>query len=450
MSSLVISAPSSGSSSKKTETPSRTGWTASKSFSEFEAAHDIYHNALEIDNDIEASDAWFDAVQTAYVAGVKAAKVWLKTKAHVDPPADASTITREDLLNYMHVPNVELDKFDGNPLEYLTFIAVFDEMVDRRVADAQVKLTWLLQYTSGSVKAAIKNCALIGGEAGYEEARDILRNRYGNSHLVSQRLIAELKNGKRVVKAHDLQQLADELSMALVLVALGKLGKLGELNTQQSMIEILQRCQQHTRNRWRNKALESKRLNDEYPNFKDFTEFVQREASEACDPVYGLFPAKQREDVKGANFHTVAYAPGSGASSRSRRKPARAADSSARPCVVCGQPHRLFQCEMYKGMQPVDRFQVAKRHKLCYNCLLAGHVLNACYKQSMCTVPDCSRKHSELLHFDEADNVVHDDVVWSMIVYRCVILLPGGKALVYTYRLCRSWRMVAAVQCMRC
>ena len=131
-----------------------------KSFSEFEAAHDIYHNALEIDNDIEASDAWFDAVQTAYVAGVKAAKVWLKTKAHVDPPADASTVTREDLLNYMHVPNVELDKFDGNPLEYLTFIAVFDEMVDRRVADAQVKLTRLLQYTSGSAKAAIKKlCA---------------------------------------------------------------------------------------------------------------------------------------------------------------------------------------------------------------------------------------------------------------------------------------------------
>ena len=66
---------------------------------------------------------------------------------------------------------------------------------------------------------------------------------------------------------------------------------------------------------------------------------------------------------------------------------------------------------MYKCMQPVDRFQVAKRQKLCYNCLLAGHVSNACYKQSACTVPNCSRKHSELLHFAEADNVVHDDVV---------------------------------------
>ena len=71
---------------------------------------------------------------------------------------------------------------------------------------------------------------------------------------LSQKLITELKTGKRVETAHDLQQLADELSMAVTV--LEQLGKLGELNTQQSMIEILQRCQPYKRNRWRNKALE--------------------------------------------------------------------------------------------------------------------------------------------------------------------------------------------------
>ena len=77
----------------------------------------------------------------------------------------------------MHVPKVELDQFDGNPLEYLTFITVFDEVVEGKVMDGQVKLTRLLQCTSGSAKTAIRNCALIGDEAGYGQARDILRNR---------------------------------------------------------------------------------------------------------------------------------------------------------------------------------------------------------------------------------------------------------------------------------
>ena len=134
--------------------------------------------------------------------------------------------------------------------------------------DGQVKRTWLLRYTCGSAKAAIRHFALIGGEFGYSQARDILHNRYGNSHMVSQKLITELKTGKRVVTAHDLQQLADELSMAVT--AVEQLGKLGELNTQQSMIEILQRCQPYMGNQRRNKALESNRLNDDYPTFRDF------------------------------------------------------------------------------------------------------------------------------------------------------------------------------------
>ena len=125
--------------------------------------------------------------------------MWLRTQAaRVDlDMANPPAVTREDLLNYVHLPKVELDKFDGNPLEYLTVIAVFDEVVDSTVMDGQVKLTRLLQYTCGSAKAAIRNCALIGGESGYSQARDILHNRYGNSHLVPQKLITELKTGKR-------------------------------------------------------------------------------------------------------------------------------------------------------------------------------------------------------------------------------------------------------------
>ena len=76
----------------------------------------------------------------------------------------------------MHLPTVELDKFDGNPIEYLTFIAVFDEVVDNTVMDGQIKLTMLLQYTCGSAKAAIRNCAVIGGESGYNQARANLHN----------------------------------------------------------------------------------------------------------------------------------------------------------------------------------------------------------------------------------------------------------------------------------
>ena len=52
-------------------------------------------------------------------------------------------------------------------------MAIFDEMIDGKVMDGQVKLTRLLQYTSGMTKSSIKNCVLVGGELGYNQARDI-------------------------------------------------------------------------------------------------------------------------------------------------------------------------------------------------------------------------------------------------------------------------------------
>ncbi len=135
----------------------RAGWTVSNVRSgEFEETHTTYLDTLVNEDEIEASDAWFGDMQTTYVAGVKAAKTWLKAQAaHVDisDMANPPAVTREDLLNVMHLPKVELDKFDGNPLEYLTFIAVFDEVVGSTAMDGQVKLTRLLQYTS---KAAIR------------------------------------------------------------------------------------------------------------------------------------------------------------------------------------------------------------------------------------------------------------------------------------------------------
>ena len=63
----------------------------------------------------------------------------------------------------MNLPKVELETYNGDPMQYLTFIAAFEENVDKVIRDSQIKLTRLLQYTTGDAKSAIRTCALIGG-----------------------------------------------------------------------------------------------------------------------------------------------------------------------------------------------------------------------------------------------------------------------------------------------
>ena len=119
-----------------------------------------------------------------------------------------------DLVNLLSIPKVELDSYDGDPREYQSFISMFDELVDSKLKDDQLKLSRLMQYTTGTAKSAIKSCSLIGGSDGYAQARAILKSRFGNTHLVTQTIIADLRNGKRVTKPHELLQLADDLSTA--------------------------------------------------------------------------------------------------------------------------------------------------------------------------------------------------------------------------------------------
>ena len=55
-----------------------------------------------------------------------------------------------------------------------------------------MKLTWLLQHTVGKAGTAIEPYALTGGAKGYKQAHEILQTRFGNHHLVAERILKVL------------------------------------------------------------------------------------------------------------------------------------------------------------------------------------------------------------------------------------------------------------------
>ena len=98
-------------------------------------------------------------------------------------------------------------------------------------------------------------------------------------------------------------------------------------------------------------------------------------------------------------------------------------NSSARPCVVCGQTHRLFNCDAFKAMKPRERFEIAFKHRLCYNCLLGGHLAHECRKPSTCSVQGCAMKHRKFIHIDKSDDSQVNGT--SMVGEFCSVSLIG-------------------------
>ena len=75
------------------------------------------------------------------------------------------------LVNQQSAPEIDIDVFGGNPLEFHYFMAVFDEAVEKKIEDSHGKLTLLVKYTTGEVKQMVKICIHLPPKEGYETAK---------------------------------------------------------------------------------------------------------------------------------------------------------------------------------------------------------------------------------------------------------------------------------------
>ena len=397
-------------------------------FQEFETAHDTYHAHLTDEPQQDESEEYFVKVHSDYIKTVTESKKWLrgngvviqvksnKIKSEGAPNVEGAAnepqvneavsnddevksengsqevrperidITRSELLTAINTPTAVLDIFMGDPMHYHSFMAVFDENIGNSNLNPGYKLSRLLQFTGGDAKTAIFPCGIVGGQKGYDQAREILRRRFGNDHLVSEMIMKSVKIGKPARSPKELQALADELVNCHT--TLDNMDKLDEIDTQNSIVKIAERLQPYVRNRWKRKALEMKREEGRYPDFGQFVSFIVKEADEAMDPVYGNMGAnKPYRDVKpgSSSFSTKtqSYAP---------RK---------FTCKVCDAEHGLFSCPTFKGMKPPDRLKFVRDHKLCEVCLYSNHKTSECRKFSVCGVPGCDKRHTKFIHVDD-------------------------------------------------
>ena len=120
--------------------------------------------------------------------------------------ASGSNADLATLLGAMNLPKEELEVFSGVPARFHRFIMSFELKVQDTGIDDKYKLTRLLQYTAGTATEAINGCILIGGPADYKQAKSILKERFGDPHLVSETVVRNLRFGKPVRSHEDLRQ----------------------------------------------------------------------------------------------------------------------------------------------------------------------------------------------------------------------------------------------------
>ena len=63
-----------------------------------------------------------------------------------------------NMIQQQVAPKVELECFDGNPLEYNQFVDLFREVVEKWIPEPKGRLLSLLKFTGGEAHDLIKHC----------------------------------------------------------------------------------------------------------------------------------------------------------------------------------------------------------------------------------------------------------------------------------------------------
>ncbi|KAG1714704.1 hypothetical protein GQR58_000941 [Nymphon striatum] len=369
-------------------------------FKKFMCAHESCCEASG-DDDIEINDLYFEEMEEKYIKTLNLANSnYSDISSKISEP---KLRPKENvIIEHVYMPKVELQTFYGNPLHYHEFIISFDLNVETTCSNSDFKLARLLQYTSGVAKEAIRGCQLIGGDTGYQQARSILQERFGNKYLVTERVMQDLKCSKPVRTPFEIQSLADKLRNASLI--LNKLNTEPEINSQSSLIQILSRMPQFVQIKWKTLALENKRSKGVYPNFEDFVKFVADIAEEINDPVYGQLDSRrypQKDNIRATTNVTAT----------SKTPPIISVDSTVskcdEPCVMCNGVHKLWHCADFKKKSPQERLDLVKFYNLCHNCLSSFHKTDKCGKKSICFVKGCGKKHTMYIHVnDNSDSLI--------------------------------------------
>ena len=189
------------------------------------------------------------------------------------------------LLRQQGAPEVDIDVFIDDPTKYHYFLAVFKEVVEKKIDDVRGRLTRLIKYIDGELKEMIKHCIQQPANIGYKTARSLLEQKYGNSHSIIAAYRKEIKAWLQLKPADGAA--FQKLHNFLIKCESATYGQTwNALDTPEMMCLVLSKLLGHTRERWNKSVMSIRRRYSREPDFADLIHFIEDDATLVYDPLF--------------------------------------------------------------------------------------------------------------------------------------------------------------------
>ena len=189
------------------------------------------------------------------------------------------------LLRQPAAPEVDIDAFTGDPTKCHYFLAVFKELVEKKIDDARGRLTRLIKYIDGEPKEIIKHCIQQPANIGYKNARSLLEQKYGSPRIIIAAYRKEIKAWLQLKPADGAA--FQKLHNFLIKYESATYGETwNALDTPEMMCLVLSKLLGHTRERWNRSVMFIQRRYSREPDFADLIHFIEDEATLVYDSLF--------------------------------------------------------------------------------------------------------------------------------------------------------------------
>ena len=315
----------------------------------------------------------------------------------------------------LSLPQPEVPVFKGQPSEYCSFIRAFENLIESKTDSSSSRLYYLVQYTAGDVQELMRSCLAMSPDEGYQEARRLMKEKYGQNYKIAAAYVDRLTNGPpiRSEDGNALQKFSVQLTSCKN--ALKDIGYLNKLENPDALRKVIERLPYGIRQKWREVVDDIIQRQNRDVTVEDIATFVEKRVRVATHPIFGNITNDSRNDSskhrsrsgngtpKGSSFGTNAES----------NQPSPPPGTSSVKCPSCSQNHRLFQCPDFRKKTLEERLQFVRKRGLCNNCFARGHLAKTCEMPSFCRVKGCNFKHSTFLHPKGNANEKRDDAAES-------------------------------------
>ena len=213
-------------------------------------------------------------------------------------------------VNEQSAPEIDIDVFGGNPLEFHYFMALFHEAVEKKIEDPRGKLTRLIKYTTGEVKEMVKNYVQLPPKEGYETAKQMMHKVYGDPHRVIAAYCKDFMQWPQI-KLGDAEAYRKFHNFLLKCENITQTQTWNVLDTPEIMIMLLSKLPGGTRDKWSRRVLLISRKQERKPELADFIDFVNDENLIVNNPVFSKEAVEWYIDRKKKSRRVATYVSGS-------------------------------------------------------------------------------------------------------------------------------------------